>query len=160
MHGSMQNGAPVINRAHRGGTLGLAFLSAVVSLVVSFATAAAPIPLDNIYRAEDGFTNFGISMAIVTYSVGTMAGLLVLGRLSNHLGRRQIAFGYGVLALGATLFTVLGARNVGLGGLACLIVTQQRLGDNAMLPPPSSPRGRSSARTCSPRSSTERSRSC
>ena len=51
MHGSMQNVAPAINQAHRGGTLRLAFLSAVVSLVVSFAAAAAPIPLYNIYRA-------------------------------------------------------------------------------------------------------------
>ena len=91
MHGSMQNGAPVIKQAHRGGTLRLAFLSAVVSLVVSFAAAAAPIPMYNIYRAEDRFTNFGISMAIVAYAVGTMAGLLVLGRLSNHLGRRLTA---------------------------------------------------------------------
>src|SRR4051812_36527349 len=90
-HGSMQNMAPVMNQARPGRTLRLAFLSAVVSLVVSFAAAAAPIPLYNIYRAEDGFTNFGISMAIVSYSVGTIAGLLVLGRLSNHLGRRLTA---------------------------------------------------------------------
>jgi hypothetical protein len=48
MHGSMQNVAPVINQAHPGGMLRLAFLSAVVSLVVSFAAAAAPIPLYNI----------------------------------------------------------------------------------------------------------------
>jgi hypothetical protein len=40
MHGSMQNVEPVINQAHRGGMLRLAFLSAVVSLVVSFAAAA------------------------------------------------------------------------------------------------------------------------
>src|SRR3954466_7365712 len=101
MHGSMQNAAPVINQTHRGGTLRLAFLSAVVSLVVSFAAAAAPIPLYNIYRAEEGFTNFGISMAIVTYSVGAMAGLLVLGRLSNHLGRRLTAISsLGLLLLG------------------------------------------------------------
>ena len=91
MHGSMQNVAPVINQAHRGGMLWLAFLSAVVSLVVSFAAAAAPIPLYNIYRGEDGFTNAGISMAIVAYAVGTIAALLVLGRLSNHLGRRLTA---------------------------------------------------------------------
>src|SRR5262245_9060415 len=64
MRGSMQNVAPVINQAHRGGMLRLAFLSAVVSLVVSFAAAAAPIPLYNIYRAEDGFTNAGISYAV------------------------------------------------------------------------------------------------
>jgi hypothetical protein len=48
MHGSMQNVAPVINQAHRGGMLRLAFLSAVVSLVVSFAAAAAPIPIPEI----------------------------------------------------------------------------------------------------------------
>jgi MFS family permease len=66
----------------------LAFVSAALSLVVSFAAAAAPIPLYNVYRAEDGFTKPGIAMAIVTYSLGTMAGLVVLGRLSNHLGRR------------------------------------------------------------------------
>ena len=76
----MQNGAPLIGQAHRGGMLRLAFLSAVVSLVVSFAAAAAPIPLYNIYRAEDGFTNARISMAVVAYAVGTIAALLVLGR--------------------------------------------------------------------------------
>ena len=100
----MQNVVPVINQARRGGTLRLAFLSAVVSLVVSFAAAAAPIPLYNLYRAEDGFTNFDISMAIVTYAVGTMAGLLVLGRLSNHLGRRRAAIAsLGLILLGCLL---------------------------------------------------------
>ena len=39
MHGSTQKVAPVISRAHRGGTLRLAFLSALVSLVVSFGLA-------------------------------------------------------------------------------------------------------------------------
>jgi MFS family permease len=108
----MQNVAPLINQTHRGGTLRLAFLSAVVSLVVSFAAAAAPIPLYNIYRAEDGFTNFGISMAIVTYSVGTMVGLLVLGRLSNHLGRRLTAIAsLGLLLLGCLL--LLNVHDIG-----------------------------------------------
>src|SRR5215471_14218150 len=90
MHGSMQNGAPVINQAHRGGTLRLTFLSAVVSLVVSFATAAAPIPLYNIYRAEDGFTNFGISMAIVTYSVGTTSAPCRGSGVPGHVGDRSL----------------------------------------------------------------------
>jgi MFS family permease len=100
----MQNVAPMTNRADQGRTLRLAFLSAVVSLVASFAAAAAPIPVYNIYRAEDGFTNFGISMAIVTYSVGAGTGLLVLGRLSNHLGRRLTAIvSLGLLLLGCLL---------------------------------------------------------
>jgi MFS family permease len=108
MHGSMQNVAPVINQAHPGGMLRLAFLSAVVSLVVSFAAAAAPIPLYNIYRAEDGFTNAGISMAVVAYAVGTIAALLVLGRLSNHLGRRLTA----ITSLGLLLLGCLPLLNV------------------------------------------------
>lgn len=85
--------------------LRLAFLSAVVSLVTAFATAAAPIPLYNIYRAEDGFTNSAISLAIVTYSVGTIVGLLVLGRLSNHVGRRITTIAsLGLLLAGCLLF--------------------------------------------------------
>src|SRR3954469_22821983 len=108
MHGSLQHLAPVIKQAHLGGTLRLAFVSAVVSLVVSFAAAAAPIPLYNIYRSEDGFTNLGISMAIVTYSLGTIIGLLVLGRLSNHLGRKVP----GIASLGLLLLGCLLLLNV------------------------------------------------
>lgn len=104
MRGSMENAASVVGQARRDKTLRLAFLSAVVSLVVSFAAAAAPIPLYNIYREEDGFTNSGISMAIVTYSVGAFAALLVLGRRSNHLGRRPIAIAsLGLLLLGCLM---------------------------------------------------------
>jgi MFS family permease len=100
----MKNLAPVIDQA-RGGMLRLAFFSAAVSLVVAFAAAAAPIPLYNIYRAEDGFTNAGISMAVVAYSFGTIAALLVLGRLSNHLGRRRTAIAsLGLVLLGCLLF--------------------------------------------------------
>lgn len=112
MQGSMQNVAPVINQAHRDGMLRLAFLSAVVSVVASFAAAAAPIPLYNIYRAEDGFTNAGISMAVVAYAVGTIAALLVLGRLSNHLGRRLTAIAsLGLLLLGCLL--LLNVHDIG-----------------------------------------------
>jgi hypothetical protein len=51
--------------------------------------------------------------------------------------------GFGGLGAGLTSLTngsglnlwVLVTLIVGLGGLACLIVTERRLGDNAMLPP-------------------------
>jgi MFS family permease len=92
----------------RSAGIRLAFLSATVSLVASFAAAAAPIPLYNVYRAEDGFTKSGIAMAIVTYSLGTIVGLLVLGRLSNHLGRRAT----GVLSLALLLLGCLLLLNV------------------------------------------------
>jgi MFS family permease len=81
-------------------------------VVVSFAAPAAPIPLYNIYRAEDRFTNAGISMAVVAYAVGTIAALLVLGRLSNHLGRRLTAIAsLGLLVLGCLL--LLNVREIG-----------------------------------------------
>jgi len=123
----MQGVAQVINQVDDGGRR-FAFSSAVLALVATFAAAASPIPLYNIYRAEEGLTNFGISMAIVTYSVGTMAALLTLGRLSNHLGRRRTAIAsLGLLLVGCLLLlnvqdisTLLVARLlVGLGtGLA------------------------------------------
>ena len=73
----------------------------MVSLVALFATSAAPIPLCNVYRAQDRFSNAGISMAVVSYSIGAIAALLVLGRLSHHLGRRRTALAsLGLLLLG------------------------------------------------------------
>nr|WP_284338757.1 MFS transporter [Devosia nitrariae] len=124
--------AQVINPVDGGGRRH-AFSSAVLALVATFAAAASPIPLYNIYRAEEGFTNFGISMAIVTYSVGTMTALLILGRLSNHLGRRITAIAsLGLILAGCLLLlnvhdigTLLTARLlVGLGtGLASSSLT-------------------------------------
>lgn len=106
----------------------LAFVSAAISLAGAFAAAAAPIPLYNVYRAEDGFTNAGIALAIVAYTLGTIVGLLVLGRLSNHLGRKPAAIAsLGLLLVGCLLLldvhrigTLLFARLfMGLGtGLA------------------------------------------
>jgi len=49
---------------------------------------AAPNP-HNICRAEDRFSNFGISVANGIYSVGAIDGQLVLGRFSNHAGRSR-----------------------------------------------------------------------
>ena len=109
---SMQNVAPVTNVARRGRTLRLAFISAVVSLVAAFAAVGSTIPLFNIYRAEDGFTNAGISMTVVAYSVATLATLLVLGRLSNHLGRRPTSIAsLSLLLLGCLL--LLNVHDIG-----------------------------------------------
>jgi MFS family permease len=89
----------VTNVADRSRTLRLAFISAVVSLAAAFAAVASTIPLFNIYRAEDGFTNGDISITVVAYSAATLTTLLVLGRLSNHLGRRPTSIASLVLLL-------------------------------------------------------------
>jgi MFS family permease len=79
-------GGPRPDPRHR-----LAFGSAVAALAISFAANAAPVPLYNVYRSQDGLTNGAVSLAVVAYSFGTIAALLLLGRLSNYWGRRRTA---------------------------------------------------------------------
>ena len=67
-HGSMRDVVPVSNPHRRDRKLTLAFVSAVGST----------IPLFNIYRSDEGFTNADISLP-------------VLGRLSNHVGPHRHA---------------------------------------------------------------------
>src|SRR3954465_5659235 len=129
----MHSMAPLTNGASRGRTLRLAFLSAVVSLVAAFAAVGSTIPLFNIYRAEEGFTNAGISLTVAAYSVGTISTLLVLGRLSNHVGRRPAALAsLGLLVLGCLVLLnvhhigvlIVGRLLMGLGaGLASSSLT-------------------------------------
>jgi MFS family permease len=99
--------------------LGLAFAAATASLVACFATSASPIPLYPTYRAEDGLTSADLSLSVVAYFVGTITALLVLGRLSNHLGRRPVAVATLVLlaAGAAVLLDVDGVVTLALGRL-------------------------------------------
>ena len=129
----MHNVAPVVDMTRRGRTLRLAFVSAVGSLVAVFAAVGSTIPLFNIYRAEDGFTNADISLTVVAYSAATLTTLLVLGRVSNHVGRRPTSIAsLGLLLLGCLVLlnvhdvgTLLAGRVLmGLGaGLASSNVT-------------------------------------
>jgi predicted MFS family arabinose efflux permease len=129
----MQHVTPTTNVGRRDRTLRLAFVSAVVSLVAVFAAVGSTIPLFNIYRAEDGFTNADISLTVVAYSAATLIALLVLGPLSNHVGRRPTSIAsLGLLLLGCLMLlnvhdvgTLLAGRVLmGLGaGLASSNVT-------------------------------------
>jgi MFS family permease len=102
----MLNTAPVIDVTGRGRTLRVAFISAVVSLAAVFVAVGSTIPLFNIYRAEEGFTNADIAITVVAYSVATLATLLMLGRLSSHLGRRPTSIASLVLILLGCLLLV------------------------------------------------------
>jgi MFS family permease len=76
----------------------LAFVAASLSMVAVFVASAAPIPLYDIYRRSEGLSKADLSLTAVGYFVAAVTGLLVLGRLSNHLGRRVMA----LAALAAT----------------------------------------------------------
>ena len=111
----------------------LAFVSAVVSLVVAFGAVGSTIPLFNIHRADDGSTNAGISLTVVAYSAATLTTLLVLGRLSHHVGRRAAAIAsLGLFVMGCLLLlnvhdigtVITGRLAMGLGaGLASSSLT-------------------------------------
>ncbi|WP_432545784.1 MFS transporter [Kineococcus sp. SYSU DK004] len=60
-----------------------------------FVSAGTPIPLYNTYRAQDGLTTADLTVATALYLAAAALSLLVLGRLSDHLGRRPL----GVAAL-------------------------------------------------------------
>jgi MFS family permease len=66
------------------------FAGAAFSLVAVFAASASPIPLYELYRRTDGWSRADLSLTAVAYFVAVMAALVVLGRLSNHLGRRPV----------------------------------------------------------------------
>jgi MFS family permease len=88
----------------RYSSLRLAFVAAVVSLVAAFAAVGVTIPLFNVYRADEGFTNAGISLTVAAYSAATLGTLLVGGRLSNYLGRRSVSIAsLGLLVVGCLL---------------------------------------------------------
>jgi MFS family permease len=110
-HSYMRQVTWVANRAHPDRAL--AFLAAVVSLTAVFAAVGSTIPLFNIYRADEGFTNAGISLTVVAYSAATLSTLLVAGRLSTHVGRRPIAIiSLALLILGCLL--LLKVHDIGI----------------------------------------------
>lgn len=103
----------------------LGFVTATASLVSVYAAAGSPIPLYERYRVADGLSTVDLSVATVSYFVAVMLALGVLGRLSDHLGRRTVSMLAIVLAaagclalLDVTNLPTLVAGRI-LHGLAC-----------------------------------------
>jgi predicted MFS family arabinose efflux permease len=61
--------------------------SVVVALL---ASSAAPTPLYAIYQAQWHFTPITTTVVFGVYAIAVLAGLLVLGKLSDHVGRRPV----------------------------------------------------------------------
>lgn len=76
-----------------------ALLAATFTLITLYSLSAAPTPLLNLYQHQIGLTNGDLAMTAVSYFLSMLGTLLVLSRLSNHLGRR-------VVSMAALLFTI------------------------------------------------------
>lgn len=90
-------------------------LGLLASIIVSFlAASAAPTPLYATYATEWGFSPITTTVVFGVYALAVLAALLVLGRVSDHVGRRPVLFS----ALGAqTLAMVVFATAAGVPSL-------------------------------------------
>lgn len=61
------------------------------SITTSFlAGSSAPTPLYPLYQAAWGFSSIAITVIFGIYALAVLAALLVVGRLSDHVGRRPV----------------------------------------------------------------------
>src|SRR5438045_9712461 len=63
----------------------------LASLIVALlASSAAPTPLYAIYQAQWHFTPITTTVVFGVYALAVLAALLILGKLSDHVGRRPV----------------------------------------------------------------------
>jgi MFS family permease len=76
----------------RAGRLSIpnAFAAITAIFVIFAAAASAPTPLYVVYQKEWGFPNSTLTLIFAVYVVGLIGSLLVLGALSDHVGRRPV----------------------------------------------------------------------
>lgn len=86
-------------------TAAYALVAAVIGLAL-FASAT-PSPLYEVYRAEWGFSPFVLTLVYAVYAFGVLAALLLVGRISDEVGRRPVLVAALTALLAATaLFLV------------------------------------------------------
>ncbi len=73
----------------RTGTSHSAFLSVAGSLGVVLLASTAPSPLYGIYQQRWQFTSTLLTVVFAAYAIVLLLTLLLLGRLSDHVGRRR-----------------------------------------------------------------------
>ncbi|WP_220456729.1 MFS transporter [Changpingibacter yushuensis] len=66
------------------------FASGAVALAAVFLASGTPIPLYARYRVEYNITDTDLAITTVAYLAATALSLLMLGRLSDHLGRKRV----------------------------------------------------------------------
>lgn len=94
----------------------------LTSILFTYVSAsAAPTPLYGLYREAWGFSPLMLTVAFAVYAFGLLASLLIVGSLSDHVGRRPVVLGAMMVeALSLVLF--LSAQDI--GGLILARVVQ------------------------------------
>ncbi|WP_393101492.1 MFS transporter [Streptomyces sp. LN325] len=96
-------------RARRGLSRPVAFASIAAVFILFMAASSAPSPLYVIYQQEWSFSATTLTSVFAVYVAGMIAALLVLGALSDHIGRRPVlAAAIALEAVAMVLFIVAG----------------------------------------------------
>src|SRR5262245_34472913 len=80
-----------------------AIVAVTTMIGVMFAGSTLLTPLYVIYKQKFGFSEVTLTLIYATYVVGNLVALLVLGRLSDQIGRRYVA----LAALGVSLLSTI-----------------------------------------------------
>lgn len=84
-----------------------AFWSVAVLLVLMLAASGVPSPLYRVYQEQFGFSSGVLTTIFGIYSLALLVSLLVVGGLSDHVGRRPVlvaAFALEAVAMALFLF--------------------------------------------------------
>lgn len=93
--------------------------AAVTAMLVLFmAAAGAPTPLYVVYQQQWGFPTSTLTLVFAVYVLGLLATILVVGGLSDHVGRRP------VLAAAIALEAVALVLFLAAGGVATLLLAR------------------------------------
>jgi MFS family permease len=110
MNESLAVSAPIAQRRVAFRLDGQPALYLLASLIVSLlAASSAPTPLYATYQRLWGFTPITTTVVFGVYAVAVLTALLVLGRLSDHVGRRPVLLAaLAVQAISLVAFTAAG----------------------------------------------------
>src|SRR5438270_8681912 len=92
------------------------FVAASYAFVATMLGTTLPTPLYSLYARRFGFSELIITVIFATYAAGVIAALLLLGRMSDVVGRRP------VLLLGLTMSALSAVAFLLAQGLAPLLV--------------------------------------
>src|ERR1700742_5153231 len=82
-----------------------------------------PVPLYVFYEKQMGFGPLGVTVVFAAYIAGTLFALVVLGDLSDHIGRKKVlAIAVACAAVSTALF--LAASGLAASGIGVLIVAR------------------------------------
>ena len=101
--------SPAVQRRGRRVGRGLSAVLVGYAFVVVMLSATLPTPLYPIYQQRYGYSGLVTTTIFAAYAVGVIAALLLLGRLSDQIGRRPVLLcGLAFAALSDVVFLLPG----------------------------------------------------